>query len=138
VILRVRAAIDSEGRVLMEVHPEVSTGTVDANGIPSQTTTEVTTNVIVPSGETIFIGGLIKRSERVRRTSVPGVNRVPLVRRLFSGNELSQLTTETIVLIRPLVAENLQDTWNADELERASNIEIGTPILESWHLTPGN
>lgn len=132
VILRVLAQIDDDGRVLMRVHPEVSTGTVDANGIPSQTTTEVTTNILVPSGETIFIGGLMKQTESIRRKSVPVVNRVPLVRRLFSGTESAQLTTETIVLIRPIIAEDLQENWNVREIETTEQIEIPAPVLEPW------
>jgi type II secretory pathway component GspD/PulD (secretin) len=132
VILRVLAQIDDDGRVLMRVHPEVSTGTVDANGIPSQTTTEVTTNILVPSGETIFIGGLMKQTESTRRRSVPVVNRVPLVRRLFSGTESAQLTTETIVLIRPIIAEDLQESWNVKEIETTEQIDIPMPALEPW------
>ncbi len=136
VILRVVVSIDESGKVMMQIHPEVSTGNVDANGIPSQTTTEVTTNVIVPSGETVFIGGLIKATESRRRTSVPGVNRVPLVRRLFAGRETSQLTTETIVLIRPVLADDLQGKWNTQPIEDAGAVDISEPVLEPW-VWPG-
>ena len=131
VILRVKSKIDDDGRVLMEVHPEVSTGTVDG-GIPSQTTTEVTTNLLVPSGETVFIGGLIKKTDSFRRTSVPGINRVPGLRRLFSGQEKTELVTETIVLITPTIAEDLTETWNTGPQRRVEGVEFGVPEIEPW------
>ena len=132
VILRVTAEIDEKGQILMSVHPEVSTGTVDVNGIPSQTTTEVTTNILVPSGETIFIGGLIKQTETLRRSSVPLVNKVPGFRRLFTSTENTKLATETVVLIRPVIADDLQADWNQDEIEAVERTELPVPELEEW------
>jgi|GEM_PF-2007006 len=133
VILRVNVQIDEDERILMSVHPEVSNGTVDANGIPSQTTTEVTTNLLIPSGETVFIGGLIKKSEVDRRRSVPGLNRIPVVRRLFSGTENSQITTETVVLITPVLAEDTRQSWNQAPIRRVEDSPIPSPDYRVWH-----
>lgn len=133
VILRVNVQIDEDERILMSVHPEVSTGTVDANGIPSQTTTEVTTNLLIPSGETVFIGGLIKKSEVDRRQSVPGLNRIPVVRRLFSGMENTQITTETVVLITPVLADDTLQSWNQGEIKRVEESPIPSPDYKVWH-----
>ncbi|MCP5185863.1 MAG: hypothetical protein H6993_18000 [Pseudomonadales bacterium] len=132
VILRVMVQIDDDNHVLMSVHPEVSTGAVDANGIPSQNTTEVTTNILVPSGETVFIGGLIKKSETERRRSVPVLNRIPGVRRLFSGTENTQITTETVVLITPVIAEDGSRQWNQDEVRRVRDAGIPKPNYKAW------
>ena len=61
VILRVTPSVDANGQILMDIHPEVSTGVIDPiTGIPSQSTTEVTTQMIVQGGQTIFVAGLIK------------------------------------------------------------------------------
>ena len=132
VILKVLAKIDDDGRIMMEVHPEVSTGTVDVNGIPSQTTTEVTTNLLVPSGETVFIGGLIKKTDSFRRKGVPGVGRVPGLRRLFTGHEKAEVVTETIVLITPTMAEDLEAPWNKEPEERVEGVDFTTPEIEPW------
>ena len=49
IILRVTPSVDAKGNVMMDIHPEVSTGVIDPlTGIPSQTTTEVETRMIVP------------------------------------------------------------------------------------------
>ena len=123
VILRVTPQVDAEGKVLLDVHPEVSTGTVDGNGIPSQVTTEVTTQLLVPSGQTVFIGGLMKHTSSVNRQGVPVLGRIPGVRRLFSSDEQTEVNTETIVLITPYVVGSFGDEWNraaADTVDEAS------------------
>lgn len=117
VILRVTPHIDSNGRVLMEIHPEVSTGTVDANGIPSQATTEVETSLLVDDGQTVFIGGLMKHTANESYRRVPMLGRMPLVRRLFTNRERTNVNTETIVLIRPQIVTN-SDAFSQDPVRR--------------------
>lgn len=63
---------------MMDIHPEVSTGIV-LDGIPSQNTTEVSTQLIVRDGQTIFIGGLIKCSKSESSEGVPILRDVPLL-----------------------------------------------------------
>jgi type II secretory pathway component GspD/PulD (secretin) len=128
VILRVTPVIDEKRRILLDVHPEVSTGNVDANGIPSQTTTEVTTQLLVPSGQSIFIGGLIRNSSAEDRQGVPVLGRLPGVGKLFSNKEVSNINTETVVLITPrLVGESDMDALNES---RAGRIPATETALE--------
>jgi type II secretory pathway component GspD/PulD (secretin) len=112
VILRVTPHVDSEGRVMMDIHPEVSTGVVDANGIPSQTTTEVTTRLLVGSGQTVFIGGLIKQTRTESRKGVPLLGRIPGIGLLFSSREVTSTNTETVVIITPRVIGEINAQWN--------------------------
>lgn len=114
VILRVTPHVDKSGKVMMDIHPEVSTGTVDANGVPSQTTTEVTTRLLIDSGQTVFIGGLIKQTLNESRNGVPGLSRVPGLGLLFSSREVTSVNTETVVMITPQVVENFSGSWNTD------------------------
>ena len=100
VILKVTPFVDRSGQIMMEIHPEVSTGTV-SDGIPSVTTTEVTTQLLAADGETIFIGGLMRNSKAEREQGVPLLRRIPLLGRAFGSTESLNLNTETIVLITP-------------------------------------
>ncbi|MGB5344694.1 MAG: secretin N-terminal domain-containing protein, partial [Woeseia sp.] len=104
VILRVTASVDDAGQVMMDINPEVSTGIIDpVTGIPSQTTTEVTTRMIVPDGRTIFVGGLIKHRVDESKRGVPVIGRIPVIGRLFSNRQKTLSNTETIVLITPTI-----------------------------------
>lgn len=100
VILRVTPSIDSDGRILLKVRPEVSSGSVSA-GIPSKKTTEVNTQLVARDGQPVLIGGLIKSSSNYRRQGVPLLADIPLVGRAFSSTGDTGSTTETIVLITP-------------------------------------
>ena len=147
VILRVTPKVDGLGRVLMDIHPEVSTGVVDANGIPSQTTTEVTTQLLVSSGQTIFVGGLIKHTLSETRKGVPVLGRVPGLGRLFSSREQNNVNTETIVLITPSLVDSATDAWNqipADKVERAESVldekaaTIRTEVDQTFQMSSWN
>ncbi len=107
VILRVTPSVDQQNHILLDIHPEVSTGTVSDDGIPNQSTTEVTTSMLVDSGQTIFIGGLIRRIAEESREGVPVLGSIPLLGRLFSNRASNVLTTELVVLITPyLISES--------------------------------
>ena len=142
VILKVTPQIDDNGRVLLDVHPEVSTGTVDGNGIPSQVTTEVTTQLLVPSGQTVFIGGLMKHTSNLNRSGIPVLGRVPGLRRLFSSDERTEVNTETIVLITPYVVEGFDAPWNTaarqtvDEASRAVEVIVDDLVEDVERFGP--
>ena len=132
VILRVTPAVDESGQVMMDVHPEVSNGVINPlTGIPSQTTTEVTTRMIVPDGQTIFVGGLIKHSIEESKRGVPVLGRIPGVGRLFSNRDYTSTNTETVVLITPTILttdtktinDRTTDAFDRMEDQQGSHIE---------------
>ena len=124
VILRVTPSVDTDGQVMMEINPEVSTGVIDPlTGIPSQTTTEVSTRMIVPDGQTIFIGGLIKHRVDESKKGVPVIGRIPVVGRLFSNRQEIHTNTETIVLITPTIVVSGSDTLDDEAVEKIRRLE---------------
>lgn len=100
VILRVTPSVDANGKILLKIRPEVSSGTV-TGGIPSKKTTEVVTQLVAADGQSVLIAGLIKNTSTYRRTGVPLLGDVPVLGRLFSGDEDSATSSETIVMITP-------------------------------------
>ena len=103
VILRVLPRIDDMENIMLQIHPEVSTGAISSDGIPSQKTTEVTTEILTQDGQPIFIGGLIKNNITSGRESVPILGSIPLLGALFSSESKASNNTETVVLITPYV-----------------------------------
>ena len=145
-ILRVTPTIDEGGQILLNIHPEVSTGTVDENGIPSQTTTEVTTRLLVSSGESIFIGGLMRNTTTETRAGIPVLGNIPGLRWAFSSRSRTTFNTETVVIITPrlldpeVIALNResQRLFNENEtemLDRAAEIEA-TIEENFWKAEP--
>ena len=121
VILRVTPSVDGQERIMLDIHPEVSTGRVE-DGIPNQVTTEVTTQMLVQNGQTIFIGGLIRSSLDQNREGVPVLGELPLLRHAFSNKSESSLNTETVVLITPYIMDDHNHNFNVAEKERAEQL----------------
>ncbi len=124
VILRVTPSVDDDGQVMLEIHPEVSTGLIDPiTGIPSQTTTEVTTRMMVPDGDTVFVGGLIKHRVDESKSGVPVLSRIPGMGRLFSKRSNTTTNTETIVLITPTVVAMGESMIDQDTIDKIDDLE---------------
>ena len=122
VILRVKPSVDEQNRVLLDIHPEVSTGTVSDDGIPNQTTTEVTTSMLVQSGQTAFIGGLIKRSAQETREGVPVLGDLPVLGGLFSNRAINSVNTELVVMITPYIIDHDKVAIDQGQSQRVNSI----------------
>ncbi len=114
VILKVTPSVDQQGRVLLKVHPEVSSATL-IEGIPSKKSTEVTTELICEDGQSIFIGGLIKGKTSLERQGVPVLGDLPVVGNLFSNRNESVSSSETVVIITPYVVREPKDANKLSE-----------------------
>ncbi|MBT8078047.1 MAG: hypothetical protein KJO31_05685 [Gammaproteobacteria bacterium] len=124
VILRVTPSVDADGLIMMDIKPEVSTGSINPlTGIPSQTTTEVETRMLVPNGQTIFVGGLIKHRVDESKKGVPVIGRVPVVGALFSNRQRIHTNTETVVLITPTIVTASSATMNSSISEKFEIME---------------
>ena len=122
VILRFRASVDRLGRIRLNIHPEVSTGTI-SDGLPNQTTAEVTTTLLIGDGERIFIGGLLKDTVTQSRTGVPFLMDLPLLGLLFSKREEVSVTTETVIVVTAYVAGRARQRVSAEKTGSLRPIE---------------
>lgn len=105
--LRLRPFISSDGMVRMEVHPELSTGSVQVTSgatpltLPHKDVTQVTTNIMVPDGCTVVIGGLIRDELDTTTSQVPLLGSMPGIGFLFRHKQEETAKKEIIVLITP-------------------------------------
>ena len=130
VILRVTPFVDRSGKIMMEIHPEVSNATV-TDGIPSLQTTEVTTQLLAADGETIFIGGLIKNNTANSRRGIPVLSDIPLLGYAFRNQEDTVTNTETIVMITPRIVKTDQRSYYPEEKSDKRKIrDIDTTLKE--------
>ncbi len=120
-----RPFLGRDGYVRLEIHPEDSSGAVVQKGafvLPSETTTEVTSNVLVRDGHTIVIGGLFRERTQNGRTQVPLVGNIPYVGTLFRETSDTTNREEVIILITPRIIRQAVDEATsaqvADDVER--------------------
>ncbi len=136
IILKVTPTVDRNGRILLDIHPEVSQGAVSDDGIPSKSTTQVSTRMLVPNGKTVFLAGLIRHSVNNTREGVPGLGDLPVIGGLFSNNATSLSSTEIIVLITPRIVDYSSaepEDFNIAEVEALKKLiddELGFSALD--------
>ncbi len=105
--LRFRPFIGDDGFVRLEIHPQRSSGVVDpVTNLPTETTSEVTTNVMVRDSETVAIGGLIETRDVRTESKVPVLGSLPGVGWLFTSEETEVERSEIVVLLTPYILEN--------------------------------
>lgn len=112
--LLVRPFIGKDDYIRLEIHPEDSSGSVtqvgdDGPALPSSTTTEVTTNVMVRNGRTIVIGGLFRDDIQLKREQIPGVGDLPGIGTAFRSTNDTTVREEVIILITPHIIDHDPD-----------------------------
>jgi len=119
IILTVSPQITDDGVVAMTIHQEisdVSTSRVVGDGnFPSFTNREAETSVVIKDGETIAIGGLIDTKKNKTHSSIPLLDKIPLLGNLFKFSSISNDRTELVILITPRVISNSRDAASATE-----------------------
>jgi len=96
-----RPFISGDGYVRMEILPKNSTGVINGQGLPEETTTQVTANVLVRSGHTVVIGGLMETRESTTTEQVPLLGTIPFIGPFFRSETQVENKTEIIVLLTP-------------------------------------
>jgi len=121
VILDVQPRVNPGGLVYLNVQQQVSntTGNPNAQGNFTIQQRAVGTQIAVQSGQTVLLGGLIQQNESVNDTGIPGLNRIPVLGRLFGTTEHKRDRTELIVLITPRVITSSEEAKQVtDEYQR--------------------
>jgi len=103
--LRLRPFISTDGLIRMEIHPELSTGSVDTTNpnftLPNKETTQVTTNIMVRDGCTVVIGGLMREELQTTGSQIPFLGSLPWVGAAFRSTNETLQRREILVLITP-------------------------------------
>jgi general secretion pathway protein D len=118
VIMRVTPHINSSGLVKMDVAQEFSIPgdtPVGDTGNVSISTRKAQTSLVAESGQTIFIGGLIRSQLNTDSAGFPALRNVPVLGYLFGSQGQSTDKTELILLVTPYVVQNRS---TADEISR--------------------
>jgi len=102
VVLTVTPRITRDGRVMMRIKPEVSTGQVNAEtGLPSEETTEVETDIMLNDGHGMVIGGLIQESDSNIQSKIPWLGDLPYVGILFQKRRVERVRSEIVITLVP-------------------------------------
>jgi general secretion pathway protein D len=111
-LLTVTPRINAGGQVMLEISQEVSLpGTepaVGGGGNVAIAQRSINSSVIVQSGQSVVLGGLILETTSDGKSGVPGLMNVPVFGKLFTQESEDVFRTELIVTVSPKVVENQQ------------------------------
>ncbi|MHC4556025.1 MAG: type II secretion system protein GspD [Planctomycetota bacterium] len=116
-----RPYIGNDGYIRMDIFPKVSSAELNEEGVPTETTTQLKSNIVVKDGGTIVIGGLFRDVINVTRNQVPLFGDLPVVGALFRGTTDYSRREEVIVLLTTHIIEEPSETdgqARADDIRR--------------------
>ncbi len=103
ITLEVTPYVNSEEQITLDLHPEVSdlSSQSTVQGGVVFTTTEADTRVMVRTGETAVIGGLIRTLEGQLERGVPIIKDVPLLGQFFKHTDSREEKRELLIFVTP-------------------------------------
>ena len=102
-ILKITPSIIGDGNVLMDIQVNNDTPDRTNPGSVGINTMEITTKLLVADGDIVVIGGIKKNNISDAAEKVPGVSKVPLIGKMFQGNQKSDKLNELLVFIAPRI-----------------------------------
>jgi type IV pilus assembly protein PilQ len=127
VVLSIIPRITRDGRVLLSVKPEVSSGQVNPEtGLPEEETTELETDIMLNDGQGMIIGGLIKETDSVTQSKIPWLGDVKGLGWFFRNSEVTKDRVEIIVALVPRI-QPYNPEWQA--YEQGELVRAGVPLL---------
>lgn len=102
--LELTPSVTQEGSITLEVSPEIKTaGRSSGDGPRDISTRNLKTMVRLKDGETLCLGGLIRKNKSEVRSAVPFLGSLPFIGRLFSYTSEEEETNELAIFITPKV-----------------------------------
>lgn len=142
--LRVKPQINEGDSVLLEIEQEVSSV---AEGVSSSTsdlgatfnTRSVSNAVLVSSGATVVVGGLLDHSSRETTSKVPLLGDIPVVGNLFRSKSKSREKRNLMLFIRPTIIRDQQhyDRASSGKYQQFQRDDVNTPEDALWRSNGG-
>jgi len=96
----------NEKQIMINIQPAVnSLGQTLSEGLPAVNSRKAETTVILEDGQTFAIGGLIKENIIKNKIDIPVISDIPVLGKLFSSEEKSEMHTELMIFITPEIIE---------------------------------
>ena len=123
--------VNADGSIQLKVAPEVSaldyTNAVTISGytIPALSTRRAETQVVLHSGQSFAISGLLDKRTTDQYSKTPGISKIPILGALFKSKGVNLSTTELIIIVTPEIVDPL-----------ASSGESPVPLAEPQPVRP--
>ena len=129
--LEVTPLIGSDGSVQLEINQSADrisgSTTIDGNDQPIIGKREANSTITVADGQIAVLAGLQQNEVSDTGNYFPFIGRVPILKKILSGNTKTYNRTELIIFIRPTILRNPNQSMNLTR-DILDNYEEGTTI----------
>lgn len=112
--LSINPKVSFDGEIILEVTVESSRVgpfiEVAGASMPSFGSRIATTTLRLRDGESNMLAGLIKEEDRSTLKGLPGINRLPILRSLFGGEESTVVQSDIVMIITPRILRSQELT----------------------------
>ena len=106
IILQLKPIVDAENRITSSVHAEVSNMSGESvDGQPILDRRRADSVILMHSGSTMIIGGLMDSSEQKNVTKFPFLGDIPIIGEFFKYTSKSKDKQELIILVTPYLVD---------------------------------
>ncbi len=118
VILRVVPRINFNGNVMLDVEQEISNVGANADTLtPTVSQRKVKSSIVVASGQTVLLAGLISDRQDNSRSGIPLIDQIGEIGKALGKHVRNSQRTELILFIRPqIIRDSLDATRVAEEM----------------------
>jgi general secretion pathway protein D len=130
ILLSITPRINSNNQVTLEVSQEVSnpkpgTGGTASNPNPDVASRSVQTSVVIASGESIVLAGLIREETGRTSVGVPLLSKIPILGAAFGNQTMSRGRTELVMILTPRIVNDSRQAADASE-----ELRLKVPLLQ--------
>ena len=110
--LAVTPRINDDDTITMFLEPiiEAQDGTQiapDGQQYPIISSQEVSTQVTVPDGDTVVLGGMISKSKTYNEIATPLLSKIPIIGNLFKSQRENIIDTELLIFVTPRIIREI-------------------------------
>ena len=136
--LKIRPQITAGNVIKLDVYSENSTvaNPTVTNGQYITNKRSLQTTVLVDSGQTIVLGGLMQNQLTYSHNKIPGLGDIPVLGLLFGSKARTLTKTNLMVFLRPVIVRSEAEGTKLSQQRYGymQNLERGTQALQSFGL----
>jgi general secretion pathway protein D len=128
VILNVSPRVNANGSVRLDIEQEISNVPSNNTSLtPTISERKVKSSILVASGQTVLLAGLVSEQQSGTRNTLPGLDQIPVLGDALGHQDNTTTRTELIMFIRPQIIRNGSDAHVvAEELRSKLRGDIAT------------
>ena len=104
-LLEVTPHVTPDDRISMKLHLTKNDVNTIVNGVPSLSTNEAETELLVNNNDTVVIGGVVKNTITETKTGIPYLSEIPILGAAFRRDQKGEDKQELLIFLTPSIVQ---------------------------------